>query len=66
MRNDVCLQYSVSVLINEKQWEALCLPTVSSVAEKEGFEPSVPLLVRRISSPVHSTTLPPLRGRKNT
>ncbi len=31
------------------------------MAEREGFEPSVPLPVRRISSAVHSTTLPPLR-----
>ena len=31
------------------------------VAEREGFEPSVSLHPRRISSAVHSTTLPPLR-----
>ena len=31
------------------------------VAEREGFEPSVPSRARRISSAVHSTTLPPLR-----
>ncbi len=31
------------------------------LAEREGFEPSVLLLVRLISSQVHSTTLPPLR-----
>ncbi len=31
------------------------------VAEREGFEPSVPLRVRRISSAVLSTTQPPLR-----
>ena len=31
------------------------------MAEREGFEPSVPLIVRLISSQVHSTTLPPLR-----
>jgi hypothetical protein len=31
------------------------------LAEREGFEPSVRLPVRLISSQVHSTTLPPLR-----
>ncbi len=31
------------------------------LAEREGFEPSVRLHVRLISSQVHSTTLPPLR-----
>ena len=34
------------------------------MAEREGFEPPVRLPVRRISSAVRSTTLPPLRGRK--
>ena len=33
------------------------------MAEREGFEPSVPSRARRISSAVHSTTLPPLRRR---
>ncbi len=32
------------------------------MAEREGFEPPVPLRVLRISSAVRSTTLPPLRG----
>ena len=32
------------------------------VAERVGFEPTVPFQARRISSAVHSTTLPPLRG----
>ncbi len=32
------------------------------MAERVGFEPTVPLQARRISSAVHSTTLPPLRG----
>jgi hypothetical protein len=32
-----------------------------SLAEREGFEPPIPLRVCRISSAVHSTTLPPLR-----
>ena len=31
------------------------------VAEREGFEPPVESPPRRISSAVHSTTLPPLR-----
>jgi hypothetical protein len=33
----------------------------SRMAEREGFEPPIPLRVCRISSAVHSTTLPPLR-----
>jgi ABC-type thiamin/hydroxymethylpyrimidine transport system permease subunit len=32
-----------------------------ALAEREGFEPSVGLTLRLISSQVHSTTLPPLR-----
>ena len=32
------------------------------LAERVGFEPTVPFQARRISSAVHSTTLPPLRG----
>ena len=32
------------------------------VAERVGFEPTVGFHLRRISSAVHSTTLPPLRG----
>src|SRR5688572_29733227 len=40
------------------------LPVTSEkVAEREGFEPSVPLRARLISSQVQSTTLPPLRFR---
>ena len=35
-----------------------------AVAEREGFEPPIRLPVCRISSAVHSTTLPPLRNRK--
>ena len=30
-------------------------------AEREGFEPSMPLRAYRFSRPTHSTTLPPLR-----
>ena len=33
------------------------------MADREGFEPPIPLHVCRISSAVHSTTLPPVRGR---
>jgi hypothetical protein len=33
----------------------------NKLAEREGFEPSVPLRARLISSQVQSTTLPPLR-----
>ena len=38
-------------------------------AERDGFEPSLPLRVNRFSRPAHSTTLPPLQsntGCKNT
>jgi hypothetical protein len=34
------------------------------VAEREGFEPPIGLHLCRISSAVHSTTLPPLQGAK--
>ena len=33
------------------------------MAERVGFEPTVPVKVLRISSAVQSTTLPPLRAR---
>ena len=33
------------------------------MADREGFEPPVQSPVRRISSAVHSTTLPPVRGK---
>ena len=36
----------------------------NSVAERVGFEPTVPLPARRISSAVLSTTQPPLRETK--
>lgn len=36
---------------------------IKEVADREGFEPPIPLQVCRISSAVHSTTLPPVRGR---
>ena len=35
---------------------------IGLLAEREGFEPPIPLRVCRISSAVQSTTLPPLRG----
>ena len=34
----------------------------SFTAEREGFEPSMPLRAYRFSRPTHSTTLPPLRA----
>ena len=36
-------------------------PANGTLAERVGFEPTVSLHPRRISSAVHSTTLPPLR-----
>ena len=42
-------------LMNHKKFRGL--------ADREGFEPPIPLRVCRISSAVHSTTLPPVRGR---
>ena len=36
----------------------------TDLAEREGFEPPIGLHLCRISSAVHSTTLPPLRGPK--
>lgn len=47
----------------------LCLVSLENqslggmMADREGFEPPIPLQVCRISSAVHSTTLPPVRGR---
>ena len=35
---------------------------VQLLAEREGFEPPIPLRVCRISSAVHSTALPPLHA----
>lgn len=37
-------------------------PLGGMMADREGFEPPIPLQVCRISSAVHSTTLPPVRG----
>src|SRR5579863_2570587 len=39
--------------------------TGGSLAERVGFEPTVGLLQRRFSRPVHSTALPPLRHLLN-
>ena len=50
-RNDGTIQMSRNANKNMALW----------VAEREGFEPSMPLQACRISSAVHSTTLPPLR-----
>ena len=36
-------------------------PSIHGLAEREGFEPPIRLPVCRISSAVHSTTLPPLQ-----
>ncbi len=48
---------------------SISLPDYSAigrrVAEREGFEPPIRLPVCRISSAVHSTTLPPLREVKS-
>ncbi len=41
----------------DKSWEK----KMKTVAERVGFEPTVGLHLRLISSQVHSTTLPPLR-----
>ncbi len=40
-------------------------PDRKRVAEREGFEPPIGLHLCRISSAVHSTTLPPLQGAKS-
>jgi hypothetical protein len=45
------------------QLAVLCKSFAFYVAEGVGFEPTVRLLVRLISSQVHSTTLPPFRFR---
>ena len=43
--------------------DATCRPlSQNDPAEREGFEPSVPLRARRFSRPVHSTALPSLRA----
>jgi hypothetical protein len=39
---------------------------ITSLAEREGFEPSVPLPVRQISNLVPSTTRPPLHRNKSS
>src|SRR5689334_5186986 len=40
----------------------LAEPAVEILADREGFEPSIPLRVCRISSAVLSTAQPPVRG----
>src|SRR6266566_2754579 len=47
-------------------WPATRSPTGRRVAEREGFEPPIGLHLCRISSAVHSTTLPPLQAPKRT
>src|SRR4029077_3643179 len=56
-RRKTCLQHSrfASIL---KYYET---PRNKALAEREGFEPPIPLRVCRISSAVLSTTQPPLR-----
>ena len=44
--------------------EEYCGMRKCNLAEREGFEPPVPLRVLRISSATRSTTLPPLRSRE--
>ena len=51
-----------SILHKTKKSSVYQQTTINILAEREGFEPSVQLPVRRISSAVHSTTLPPLQG----
>ena len=46
---------------NNKKPQVNQLLGVLNLAERVGFEPTVILLPRLISSQVHSTTLPPLR-----
>ncbi len=48
---------------SERQATLLSRFEVFVLAEREGFEPSVVLPLRLISSQVHSTTLPPLLVR---
>src|SRR5882757_10175594 len=43
-------------------WPATRSPSGRRVAEREGFEPPIGLHLCRISSAVHSTTLPPLQA----
>ena len=46
-------------------WQQRILDRVG-LAEREGFEPPMPLRACRISSAVHSTTLPPLQGPRTS
>lgn len=48
--------------MDNKKSRALSIMPGFSMAEGEGFEPSVRITVRRLSRAVHSTTLPPFRG----
>ena len=49
----------------QKEYRLLNLLTIDFLAERVGFEPTVGLHLRLISSQVHSTTLPPLRLKQN-
>src|SRR5882672_6227516 len=47
------------------RYEIACPADACRLAEREGFEPPIGLHLCRISSAVHSTTLPPLQGAKS-
>ncbi len=53
----------MAIRIGGDWWEPRVVIGDEKVADREGFEPPIPLRVCRISSAVHSTTLPPVRGR---
>ncbi len=50
-------QAALGIRVNEKTASG----AVSTLAEREGFEPPLPLRVKRFSRPPHSTALPPLQ-----
>lgn len=58
---DAALQSNVAYA-NRTFSHVLHCMIIMFMAERVGFEPTIPLQVCRISSAVHSTTLPPLRG----
>jgi hypothetical protein len=46
--------------LDQFKWTSWIIYEISVMAEREGFEPPIGLHLCRISSAVHSTTLPPL------
>lgn len=56
------LLHSLTQEAAEKAYFAGFSARSKQLAEREGFEPPIGLHLCRISSAVHSTTLPPLRG----